>query len=148
MASIIAELLDRSEISKYLLGIADVEGEWGLYKLRTDASEWIAAIDNGIAIDEAQSKRCLIKYELWDGPPPPCDSWDGTWSGNVLLPSGVVFAISGYSGDIFHGAEFDLGRRDSVWQVRIHRKRLGYEEFTPDLVSFTLLKIQFWLAPL
>ncbi|MEV0232316.1 hypothetical protein [Nonomuraea sp. NPDC050786] len=148
MASIIAELLDRRKISSYLIGIADVEAEWDLYKVNAGTSAWITVCDNGIAIDEAQSERCLIKYELWDGPPPPCDSWDRTWSGNVSLASGVVFAISGYAGDVFHGAEFDLGRRDSIWQVRIHHKPLGYEEFTPDLVSFTLLKIQFWLPPL
>ncbi|GAA3214278.1 hypothetical protein [Nonomuraea helvata] len=148
MASIIAELLDRREVSKYLIGIADVEAEWDIYNLSSYMSEWIRVSDNGIAIDEAQSERCLIKYELWDGPPPLCDSWDGTWSGSVYLASGAVFAINGHDGNVFWGAEFDLGRRHSVWQVRIHRKRLGYEEFTPDLVSFTLLKIQFWLAPL
>ncbi|MFI7634311.1 hypothetical protein [Nonomuraea sp. NPDC049400] len=148
MASIIAALLDGREISKYLIGIADVEAEWDLYKISTDASGWVGTGDNGIAIDEAQSERCMIKYEFWDGPPPPFDSWDRSWSGSVHLASGRVFSISGRSGDAFHGAEFDLGQRDNVWQVKILRKSLGYEEFTPDLISFTLLKAQFWPAPL
>jgi hypothetical protein len=148
VAKIITELLDKREISKYLTGIADVEVEWDLYKINTDADDWIGAGCNGIRINESQSERCLIKYELWDGPPPQLDSWDRTWSGSVRLTSGMVFAINGYSGDAFRGAEFDLGRRGNVWQVRIHRKSLGHEEFAPDLISFTLLKLQFWLAPM
>ncbi|WP_433439894.1 hypothetical protein [Nonomuraea sp. CA-141351] len=148
MASIIAELLDGREISKYLTGIADVENEWDLYKIRAGAGEWVVTADNGIAINETQSERCLIKYELWDGPPPPLYSWDRTWSGSVRLTSGRVFAINCHPDGASFGAEFDLGRRGSVWQVRIHRKCLGHEEFMPDLISFTLLKLQFWLAPL
>ncbi|MEO3868387.1 hypothetical protein ABGB18_06115 [Nonomuraea sp. B12E4] len=148
MANIIAELLDKREILKHLTGIADVEAEWDLYGINADADGWIGTGANGIRINETQSEGYLVKYELWDGPPPPLVSWDRAWSGNVRLASGVVFAVNGNSGSVFYGAEFDLGRRDNVWQVRIHRKSLGYEEFTPDLVSFTLLKLQFWLAPL
>ncbi len=142
MAKIIKELLDSRDISKYLDGIADVDAEWDLYEI--DTVEWVAAGDNGIAINERGSERCLIKYELWDGPPPPIDSWDRSWSGSVRLTSGKVFAMSGYSGGTSYGEEFDLGRPDSVWQVRVHRKSLAHEEFTPEIVSFTLLKLQFW----
>jgi hypothetical protein len=60
--------------------------------------------------------------------------------------SGVVTAMSGASGGTSCGEEFDLGRQDSIWNARIYRKSLGHEEFTPDMVSLTLLKIQFWAA--
>ncbi|MFI6498445.1 hypothetical protein [Nonomuraea typhae] len=73
----------------------------------------------------------------------PC--WDRSWSGSVRLASGKIVSVSDHSGDSTYGEEFDLGRRDKVWQVRIYRKALGHEEFTQDIVSFTLLKIQFWL---
>ncbi|QFY07254.1 hypothetical protein GBF35_11640 [Nonomuraea phyllanthi] len=148
MASIVVELLDKREISKYLIGIADVEAEWGLRYIAIKKDEWIRTGDNGIRINEGQSERCLVKYELWDKPPPPLDCWDRTWSGSVRLTSGLVFALNDcHPGEAYYGAEFNLGQRDTVWQVRIHRKALGYEEFTPDLISFTLLKLQFWLAP-
>ncbi|MEU7833687.1 MULTISPECIES: hypothetical protein [unclassified Nonomuraea] len=144
MANVITELLDRREILEYLTGIADVEAEWDLYEIDTDVEGWIGTGDNGILIKGLDSKRCLVKYELWDGPPPPLHSWDRTWSGSVRLHSGKVFTVSDYSGDSSYGAEFDLGKQDSVWQVRIHRKSLSHEEFTAKLISFTLLKIQFW----
>ncbi|MER5426277.1 hypothetical protein [Streptosporangium roseum] len=145
MANVIAEILDRREISKYLSGVADVEAEWELDEIDTDAEGWIGTGDDGIAINENDSERCLIKYELWDGPPPPLASWDRTWSGSVHLASGKVHAVNEYSGNTFYGAEFNLGRGGTIWQLRIHRKSLSHEEFTPDLISFTLLKLQFWL---
>ncbi|MEV4077200.1 hypothetical protein [Nonomuraea fuscirosea] len=64
----------------------------------------------------------------------------------MLLNSGKVVAVSGYSGGTSYGAVFDLGRRDTIWNVAIHRKALGHDEFTPDIVSFTLLKLRFWFA--
>ncbi|SFL19306.1 hypothetical protein SAMN05216275_1684 [Streptosporangium canum] len=145
MASIITELLDRREIEKYLSGVAGVGKNWVLNEIPTDAEGWIGTGDDGIVIDELGSERCLIKYELWDGPPPVLDTWDRTWSGSVRLTSGKINSVEQYSGDVSCNEEFDLGRENSVWQVRIHRKSLGHEEFTTDIVSFTLLKLQFWL---
>ncbi|MFI7611538.1 hypothetical protein ACIBP6_10005 [Nonomuraea terrae] len=142
MTQIIAELLDRQEILKYLTGIADVEEESDVYDIDTDG--WIETGDNGIAI-EIDSERCLIKYELWDGAPPPLDSWDRSWSGSVRFASGKVCTLSDYDGNTAYGEE-SLGRRSTLWQVTIHRKALGHEEFTPDLVGVTLLKAQFWPA--
>ncbi|MFF0329813.1 hypothetical protein ACFYTU_54490 [Nonomuraea angiospora] len=144
MTDIIAEFLDQNEISKYLRGISDADATWALYDIDHDPMEWVTAGENGIAINENQSERCLIKYELWDGTPPPLTSWDRDWRGSVRFESGRVTAISGASGGTSYGEEFDLGRQDSIWNARIYRKRLGHEEFTPDIVSFTLLKIQFW----
>ncbi|MEV7807244.1 hypothetical protein AB0O28_30295 [Microbispora sp. NPDC088329] len=144
MAEMISELLDWREMLRYLTGIADVDAEWELYEV--DNAGWVATGDNGIAINE-DAERFLIKYELWDGPPPPLDSWDSSWSGSVRFTSGKVYAVSVHSGDSSYGAEFDLGRPDSVWQVRVHRKSLGHEEFTPEIVGFALLKLQFWLQP-
>ncbi|MFC6575529.1 hypothetical protein [Planomonospora parontospora] len=40
-----------------------------------------------------------------------------------------------------------LGRENSVWRLRVHRRALGHEEFTPHIISFTLLKLQFWPEP-
>ncbi|MEV6868434.1 hypothetical protein AB0M44_46580 [Streptosporangium subroseum] len=145
MASIITELLDQREIQKYLSGVAGVGKNWVLNEIPTDAEGWIGAGDDGIAIDEISSERCLIKYELWDGPPPALGTWDRTWSGSVRLTSGKINSVEQYSGDVSCSEEFDLGRENSVWQVRIHRKSLGHEEFTADIISFTLLKLQFWL---
>ncbi|MFI6321456.1 hypothetical protein ACIBG8_28230 [Nonomuraea sp. NPDC050556] len=146
MPRIILELLDHREIPKYLEGVADLDEEWALAEIQADADEWIAVADNGISINENRSERCLIKYELWDGPPPPLSSWDRSWAGSVSLTSGKVVAVSGYSGGTTYGEEFDLGREDTVWKIAIHRKSLGHEEFTPDIVGFTLLKLQFWPA--
>ncbi|WP_433511798.1 hypothetical protein ACQP2T_49770 [Nonomuraea sp. CA-143628] len=144
MAKIISEMLDRREIQKYLEGVVDPDMEWVLADIHADAEEWIAAVDNGISINEDDSERCLLKYELWDGPPPLLTSWDRTWTGSVLLTSGRIVAVSGYSGGTSYGAAFDLGRRDTIWNIAIHRKSLGHDEFTPDIVSFTLLKLRFW----
>ncbi|MET8007899.1 hypothetical protein [Nonomuraea glycinis] len=144
MTEIITELLDRQETLKYLTGIADVEEESDVYDI--DPEGWISAGENAIVINERESPRCLIKYELWDGEPPPLDSWDRSWSGNVRLASGRVFALSDYDGDTTYGEEFDLGRRDTLWRVSIHRKALAHEDFTPDLVGVTLLKARFWPA--
>lgn len=107
MTEIIAELLDQQEILKYLTGIADVEEESGIYDI--DPGGWINAGENAIAINERRSERCLIKYELWNGQPPPLGSWDRTWSGDVRFASGRVFALSDYDGDTY-GEAFDLGR--------------------------------------
>ena len=119
--------------------------QWVLVDIHADAAEWVATGDNGISINEDDSEHCLLKYELWDGPPPPLTSWDRTWTGNVLLTSGRVVAVSGYSGGTSYGAVFDLGRKDALWNIAIHRKTLGHDEFTPDIVSFTLLKLRFWI---
>ncbi|MER5620250.1 hypothetical protein ABT061_04315 [Streptosporangium sp. NPDC002544] len=145
MANIITELLDRREIPNYLSGVAAVGKDWVLNEIPTDAEGWIGTGDDGIAIDEINSERCLIKYELWDGPPPALDTWDRTWSGSVHLTSGKIEAVDQHSGSVSYGAEFDLGRENSTWQVRVHRKALGHEEFTPNIIGFTLLKLQFWL---
>ncbi|MEU0484706.1 hypothetical protein ABZ260_36685 [Streptosporangium sp. NPDC006013] len=145
MTNIITELLDRREIQKYLSGVADVEKSWVLNGIPTDAEGWAGTVDDGIAIDEIESERCMIKYELWDSPPPVLDTWERTWSGSVRLTSGRINSIEQYSGDVSYGEEFNLGRENSTWQVRIHRKALGHEEFTPNIISFTLLKLQFWL---
>ncbi|MFC6575536.1 hypothetical protein [Planomonospora parontospora] len=145
MAELIAELLDRREIPKYLEGVEDVATGWALNETPTDAEGWIGTGDDGIAIHEIDSERCLIKYELWDGPPPALNTWDRTWSGSVRLTSGKIRAVNQYSGGESYGAVFDLGRKNGVWRIRAYRKALGHEEFTPDLISFTLLKIQFWL---
>ncbi|MEW9527327.1 hypothetical protein [Microbispora sp. NPDC049125] len=143
MTEIIGELVDPHGILKYMTGVADVDAEVDLYDI--DTVEWVAAGDNAIAIN-VDSERCLIKYEVWNGPPPPIDSWDRSWSGSVRFASGKVVAISSYSGDSSYGAEFDLGRPGGVWGVRVHRKSLAHEDFTPELISFALLKIQFWPA--
>ncbi|MEU4407529.1 hypothetical protein AB0F88_23645 [Streptosporangium sp. NPDC023963] len=145
MANIVTELLDEREIPKYLSGVACVDEDWVLDEIPFDEEGWIGVGDDGIAIDEIDSERCLIRYELWDGPPPALDTWDRTWSGSVRLTSGRIQSVDQWSGDVSYGAEFDLGRENGVWQVRIHRKALGHEEFTPDIVGFTLLKLQFWL---
>ncbi|MEU3166986.1 hypothetical protein [Streptosporangium sp. NPDC006930] len=145
MANIIAEILDRNEIEKYLSGVADVKKNWVLNEIPTDTEGWIGAGDDGIVIKEISSERCMVKYELWDGPPPVINTWDRTWSGSVHLTSGKIHTVEQYSGDVSYGEEFDLGRENSTWQVRIHRKALGHEEFTPKIISFTLLKLQFWL---
>jgi hypothetical protein len=62
MTEIIAELLDQQEILKYLTGIADVEEESDVYDI--DPEGWINAGENAIAINERESRRCLIK---WNG---------------------------------------------------------------------------------
>lgn len=146
MATLITEMLDRREIQRYLLGVADVDMEWVLDEIEIDTDEWVRTVDNGIAINEISSERCLIKYELWDQAPTPPTSWDRSWTGNVHLTSGKIVTISSYSGGTSHGTEFDLGRRDRVWNIRTYRKCLEHEEFTATIVSFTLLKLQFWLA--
>jgi hypothetical protein len=142
----VTELIDPDARPRYLTGVADAEEEADLDEIDVDADGWAGAGDNGIAIDGADGERFLVKYELWDGAPPPAESWDDSWSGSVRLESGKVHAVSQYSGDESYGAEFDLGRRDSVWRVRVHRKCLHHEEFTADLVGVTLLKLQFWPA--
>ncbi|MFC5833765.1 hypothetical protein [Nonomuraea insulae] len=144
MARIISEMLDKREIQKYLEGVVDPDLEWMLADIHAGPEEWVTTVDNGISINEDDSERCLLKYELWDGPPPLLASWDRTWTGSVVLTSGKVVAVSGYSGGTSYGAVFDLGRRDTIWNVAINRKSLGHDEFTPDIVSFTLLKLTFW----
>lgn len=145
MAEIIAELLDREEIPKYLSGVMDIEGEPDVDAIDADAGGWIGIGDDGISISETGSNSCLIKYELWNEPPPPLDGWDRAWTGNAHLSSGRVCSVNQSSGDVSYGQEFDLGHRDRDWQVRIYRKALSHDEFTANIVSFTLLKIQFWL---
>ncbi|MFC6087476.1 hypothetical protein [Sphaerisporangium aureirubrum] len=146
MVNVVTELLDPNAMSRYLSGVADVEDAGDLYEIETDADGWVGTGDNGIAIDDTDGERFLIKYELWDGAPPPLASWDDSWSGSVRLESGKVRAVSQYSGDESYGAEFDLGRPEAAWQVRVHRKYLRHEEFTADVVGVTLLKLQFWPA--
>ncbi|MEU8382294.1 hypothetical protein [Streptosporangium sp. NPDC048865] len=145
MASITTELLDEREIQKYSSGVATVGKDWILDEIPIDEEVWIGTGDDGIAINEINSERCLIEYELWDGPPPALDTWDRTWSGSVRLTSGRIQSVDQWSGGVSYGAEFDLGGTNDIWQVRIHRKALGHEEFTPDIVGLTLLKLQFWL---
>ncbi|MEW9551247.1 hypothetical protein [Nonomuraea sp. NPDC050783] len=145
MAGLIAELLHPHEIDRHLYGISDVEETWHLPEIPTDPSGWVGAGDNGIQIEEP-SERCRLKFELWDGPPPPPPpgSYDRTWTGRVRIGSGRVFAVSGHGGGTRHGPEFELGRPGATWNVGVHRKALGHEEFPVELVSFSLLKIRFW----
>ncbi|MCK2212464.1 hypothetical protein MF672_001420 [Actinomadura sp. ATCC 31491] len=146
MPTLLAELLDPHKRSDHLYGVADVEEPWHLYEIDLAAGDWAGAADNGVAL-QWRADTHLLKYELWDGPPPPLTTWDATWSGSVRMGCGRVSALSGHGGGVFSGAEFDLGRREAVWQVRVHRKSLGHEEFTAELVGCTVFKIQFWAAP-
>ncbi|SDM31369.1 hypothetical protein SAMN05421874_1537 [Nonomuraea maritima] len=52
--------------------------------------------------------------------------------------------MSSWSGDSSYGAEFDLGRRDQEWRFRIHRKFPSDGDFTTDIISLVLFKVQFW----
>ncbi|WP_214323081.1 hypothetical protein [Nonomuraea sediminis] len=144
MATLIDGILDRREMQRYVRGVVDADLDWVLDEVELPEDEWVRTVDNGIAINETHSERCRIKYELWDSSPPPLSLWDSSQTGRVHLTSGKIFAVSIYSGGESHGDVFDLGRRDHAWNVSVHRKALQHEEFTADIVSFTLLKLQFW----
>ncbi|GIH62869.1 hypothetical protein [Microbispora siamensis] len=142
MAEIIKRLLDPQKIERYLKGVADVEAPWSVAGL-LPRDMWISRGPDGIALSATRCEHALIEYELWDGEPPASD-WDESWSGSVHLTSGKVLALSGYQGDTTEYEEFDLGRRDHEWQVRVHRKLLSHENFTADIIGFALFKLQFW----
>ncbi|GGQ27072.1 hypothetical protein GCM10010140_66520 [Streptosporangium pseudovulgare] len=84
----------------------------------------------------------LVKYELWDGEPPAMD-WDESWAGAVHLPLGkdprdqLPLRRTGLLRRVRAGPP---GRR---WQFRVHRKLPGHEDFTVDIVGFSLFKVQF-----
>ncbi|WP_211264016.1 hypothetical protein [Streptosporangium amethystogenes] len=61
------------------------------------------------------------------------------------LTTGRIQSVDQWSGGVSYGEEFDLGKENSAWQVGIHCGALGHEEFTPSIISLTLLKLQFWL---
>lgn len=146
MANLIDGILNRREIQQYLRGVVDVDLDWVLDEVELPEDEWVRTVDNGIAINETYSERCRIKYELWDDTPPPLPLWDRSQTGRVRLTSGKIVAVSSYSGGMSHGDVFDLRRQDHTWNFRLHRKALQHEEFTAGIVSFTLLKLQFWPA--
>ncbi|WP_440067057.1 hypothetical protein [Streptosporangium sp. OZ121] len=127
-----------------LIGVAGIGAEWELDEIETGSEGWIGT-DDEIAINEKDSERCLTKYELRDGPPPPLDTWDRAWSGSLRSISGKVRAVNEYSGDALYGAESDLGREGRVRQVRIHRNPLDHEDFTPDLICAALINMRFRL---
>ncbi|MEV8637005.1 hypothetical protein AB0395_35730 [Streptosporangium sp. NPDC051023] len=143
MAEVIKALLDPGKIQRYLKGIADVEAERSLFELSTHGEIWAESGPDAIALDAAHCDHALIKYELWDSEPVALN-WDESWAGSVHLTSGKVFAVSPYSGDLAHHEEFDLGRRDREWQLRVYRKLLSHEDFTTHVIGFALFKLQFW----
>ncbi|WP_433434810.1 hypothetical protein [Nonomuraea sp. CA-141351] len=146
MAKIIKTFLDPKKIWRHFDGIVDVEdvsAEWRIYELFTTSEIWSDSDSNVIALDPTHCDHALIKYELWDGEPTTSD-WDESRSGTVQLTSGKVYAISSWSGSTTYSKEFELGRRDQEWRFRIHRKFLGHEDFTTDIVSLVLFKVQFW----
>jgi hypothetical protein len=104
---------------------------------------WADSDLNAIALDPTRCDDALIKYELWDGEPAASD-WGESQSGSIHLTSGKVYAISSWSGSVTYNEEFDLGRRDHEWRFRIHRKFLSDEDFTTDIISLVLFKVQFW----
>jgi hypothetical protein len=146
MAEIIKTFLDPSKIRRYLEGIVDVEdvdAEDRIQDLFTTSEIWSDSGPNTIAFDPTHCDHALIKYELWDGEPAASD-WEESRSGSVHLTSGKVYAISSWSGDTTCHEEFDLGRRNHEWRFRIHRTFLSHEDFTTDIISLVLLKVQFW----
>ncbi|WP_214106777.1 hypothetical protein [Acrocarpospora catenulata] len=142
MTEIVKRLLHPHKIERYLQGVADVEAPWSVAG-GTSRDLWIESGPDGIALDATNCDDVLIEYELWDGEP-PASNWDESRSGSIYLTSGTICAISSYSGESDHYEEFDLGRRDHEWQFRVHRKLLSHENFTADIIRFTLFKLQFW----
>ncbi|GAA3423683.1 hypothetical protein GCM10018953_08660 [Streptosporangium nondiastaticum] len=138
MAGIIKTLLDSRKIERYLVGVVDVEAEWDLF-----GPERADVVPRSIALEATYCDHVLIKYELWDGEPPAM-SWDESWPGTIHLPSGRMHAISCHSGELDYYEEFELGHPGRQWQFRVHRKLLGHEDFTADIVGFSLFKLQFW----
>ncbi|MEU1720626.1 hypothetical protein [Nonomuraea sp. NPDC005692] len=146
MAQIIKAFLDPQKISRYFNGIVDVEdisAEWRVVELSASGEIWSESAPNLIALDPTRCDQALIKYELWDGEP-PTSNWDESRLGTVHLTSGKVAAISSWSGDTTYNDEFDLGRRDQDWRFEVHRKFLSHEDFTTDIISLVLYKVQFW----
>ncbi|SNR97001.1 hypothetical protein SAMN05216276_100244 [Streptosporangium subroseum] len=146
MAEIIKTLLDPRKIQRYLEGIVDVEDVDAKDRISgffATGEIWADSSLNAIALDPTHCDHALIKYELWDGEPAATD-WDESQSGSIHLTSGKVYAISSWSGGVTYNEEFDLGRRDQEWRFRIHRKFLSDEDFTTDIISLVLFKVQFW----
>lgn len=146
MAQIIKTFLDPQKILRHLHGIIDVEdvdATWQIHDLFTTSEIWSDSSPNAIALGPTHCYEALIKYELWDGEPPASD-WGEDRSGSVYLTSGRVYAMSSWSGGSSYSDEFNLGRRDQEWRFRIQRKFLSDEDFTTDIISLVLFKVQFW----
>ncbi|GGT00433.1 hypothetical protein GCM10010156_68140 [Planobispora rosea] len=144
MAEIIKALIPPYKIERYLEGVVDVEDdEWHIRRLNATREIWADIGPSAIALNTGYCDEALIKYELWQGEPPASD-WDERRSGSVHLVSGKIYAISCHSGEMTYGEEFDLGRRDHEWRFRAHRMFLSHEDFTTDIISLVLFKLQFW----
>ncbi|MDF5758164.1 hypothetical protein [Spongiactinospora sp. TRM90649] len=144
MAEII-RVLTTGKIGKYLEGVVDVEDDGTVHGLDARGERWADIADNAMALEGLSFDDALIRYELWDGTP-TTPQWDESLSGRLHLATGKVAALSCYGGECDLQEEFDLGRPDHEWHVRIHRRLLAFEEFTPRIIGTALFKFQFWSA--
>ncbi len=109
----------------------------------------VSANDDGLIIREVHADyahMAHVRFELWDGLP-PVDVWEELWSGRLLLKSRLVGAIDWMSSHEPPWVEFDLGKSDTSWSVRVNRKILRTEEevgFPQVIARVELYKIQFW----
>ncbi|MGW5259964.1 hypothetical protein ACWEQG_03265 [Microbispora sp. NPDC004025] len=90
----------------------------------------------------------FVRYELWDGPPEPLESWAELWNGELRIDSGTI-VLSEYSSE--HEPEefepFDLGETGLSWSVRVLTKVMTNTEepdFPRDAYQVQLYRLQLW----
>ncbi|MEV1199259.1 hypothetical protein [Microbispora rosea] len=65
-------------------------------------------------------KEHFVRYELWDGPPEPLESWEVLWNGELRIDSGTIALSEYYDKDEWEEFEpFDLGETGVSWSVRV-----------------------------
>ena len=95
---------------------------------------------NGIVDVDAAGRihDLFTTSEIWSDSSPNAIALDATHCDDALIKYEL------WDGGITYNEEFDLGRRDQEWRFRIHRKFLSHEDFTTNIVSLVLFKLQFW----
>ncbi|MGW0199439.1 hypothetical protein [Nonomuraea sp. NPDC003201] len=141
---------------KDLYGIFDIGV--GEDNLRDEPSPWsVGGPRPGEWIDVGPNAVMLkpdgvpyVRYELWDGEPPPDGSGERAWTGEVYLSTGRISAMSMVPGFSHHNAVFDLGRRATTWRLRVRWKFLDNDReplFPRYIYEVDLFTLQFWLPP-
>ena len=156
MGELLASAVHKVEGSFYMLDKGVVEGghpagpvPWG-YEVSPPGQDWLDVGSSSVHFEGKRWKTGYVRFELWSAVPSADESWHRSWEGEFFSPSGLICPLEAEEGMLSDYRVFDLGRRETTWQVRAQAKYLRNDQepdFPADVYELDLFKIQFWRLP-
>ncbi|MFF4413467.1 hypothetical protein ACFYY8_13115 [Streptosporangium sp. NPDC001559] len=108
---------------------------------------WFAPAGNGARVTvDTRDQVVDVRFELWDGPSPPSETWTKEWRGELSLYSGKV-CLTDWRENFPPLVVFDLGRRQARWGVHACMRQLREPtKSDPQITSYDLefYLVRFW----